>query len=316
MVRGYLGTLTTETRVLIHLFGFKHNSNDWSAPNSLTQSGIAAAVHIQRKHIPRTLNKLVEKNDVEIMKKHIPGGKQRRQIYFLTQKGHIRTQELVSNILEKNCTMEGKTVSLSEVWERKRPLLEFLSHFDEGLNHSVTSLVTTHENPSESTGISKEQSEDLVFRLFKKAWLDGKITKDEQVILGEVIHFLGLSPEIVSEISDRARSKQTSKNPDLVYFEMLKQALVDGEIVSDETALLNTLRFALKISTETHNELLAKAKSEMLLSPNVISYKSALQTALNDGVITEDESSILETLRNSLNISMKLHDELMESLRE
>ena len=54
----------------------------------------------------------------------------------------------------------------------------------------------------------------------------------------------------------------------------------------------------------------------MLLSPNVISYKSALQTALNDGVITEDESSILETLRNSLNISMKLHDELMESLRE
>ena len=146
--------------------------------------------------------------------------------------------------------------------------------------------------------------------------MDGKITKDEQVILGEVIHFLGLSPEIVSEISDRARSKQTSKNPDVVYFEMLKQALVDGEIVSDETALLNTLRFALKISTETHNELLAKAKSEMLLSPNVISYKSALQTALNDGVITEDESSILETLRNSLNISMKLHDELMESLRE
>ena len=228
----------------------------------------------------------------------------------------MRTQIRHTKILEKNCSIEGKTVSLSEVWERSIPLLEFLSHFDEGLNHSVTSLVTTHESPSESTGISKEQSEDLVFRLFKKAWLDGKITKDEQVILGEVIHFLGLSPEIVSEISDRARSKQTSKNPDLVYFEMLKQALVDGEIVSDETALLNTLRFALKISTETHNELLAKAKSEMLLSPNVISYKSALQTALNDGVITEDESSILETLRNSLNISMKLHDELMESLRE
>lgn len=316
MVRGYLGTLTTETRVLIHLSGFKHNSNDWSAPNSLTQSGIAAAVHIQRKHIPRTLNKLVEKNDVEIMKKHIPGGKQRRQIYFLSQKGHNRTQELVSRILEKNCTMEGRTVTLSEVWERKTPLLEFLSHFDEGLNHSVTSLVTTHERPSESTGISKEQSEDLVFRLFKKAWLDGKITKDEQVILGEVIHFLGLSPEIVSEISDRARSKQASKNPDSVYYEMLKQALVDGEIVSDETALLNTLRFALKISTETHNELLNKAKSEMLLSPNVISYRSALQTALNDGEITEDESAILETLRNSLNISLKLHQELMESLRE
>lgn len=316
LVRGYLGTLTTETRVLIHLSGFKHNSNDWSAPNSLTQSGIAAAVHIQRKHIPRTLNKLVEKNDVEIMKKHIPGGKQRRQIYFLSQKGHNRTLELVSNILEKICTMDGNTVRLSEVWERKTPLLEFLSHFDEGLNYSVTSLVTTHESPSESTAISKEQSEDLVFRLFKKAWLDGKITKDEQVILGEVIHFLGLSPEIVSEISDRARSKQASKNPDSVYFEMLKQALVDGEIVSDETALLNTLRFALKISTETHNELLNRAKSEMLLSPNVISYKSALQTALNDGVITEDESSILETLRNSLSISMKLHNELMESLRE
>ena len=182
LVRGYQGTLTTETRVLIHLSRFKHNSNDWSAPNSLTQSGIAAAVHIQRKHIPRTLNKLVEKNDVEIMKKHIPGGKQRRQIYFLSQKGHNRTQELVSQILGKSCTMEGKKVSLSEVWERNTPLLEFLSHYDEGLNYSVTSLVTPHESPSESTGISREQSEDLVFRLFKKAWMDGKITKDEQVI--------------------------------------------------------------------------------------------------------------------------------------
>lgn len=316
MVRGYLGALTTETRVLIHLSRFKHNSSNWSAPSELTQSGISAAVHVQRKHISRTLNKLIQTEDIKIMKKHIPGGKQRRQIYFLSQQGLTRTEKIISDILENRCKIGSDEVKISDAWERDKPLLEFLSHLDEGLNYSETSLIATHKNPTESTGISKEQSEDLVFRLFKKAWSDGKITKDEQVILGEVIHFVGMTPELVSEISDRARSNQASKNPDSVYFEMLKQALVDGQIVSDETALLNTLKSALKISTETHNELLNKAKQEMLLSPNVVSYKSALSTALKDGVITDDELSILESLRESLNISEKLHNELIESIRE
>ena len=103
MVTGYLGTLTTEIRVILHLYSHKHKHSDWSAPSTLTQSGISEAVFVQRKHIPRTLNKLVSLKQVEIMKKHIPGGKQRRQIYLLSEKGKHRAKEILTELLEKEC---------------------------------------------------------------------------------------------------------------------------------------------------------------------------------------------------------------------
>ena len=61
MVEGYLGTLTTEERTLLHLINQQLPSGGWEAPATMTQAGISAAVHVQRKHIPRTLNRM-EKN--------------------------------------------------------------------------------------------------------------------------------------------------------------------------------------------------------------------------------------------------------------
>ena len=115
MVNGYLGALTTETRVLLHLNTHKHKHSDWSAPQALTQSGISDAVFIQRKHIPRTLNKLVGLNEVEIMKKHIPGGKQRRQIYILSEKGRTRAKEILNDLLRRECVKIGENGTL--IWE-------------------------------------------------------------------------------------------------------------------------------------------------------------------------------------------------------
>ena len=95
---------------------------------------------------------------------------------------------------------------------------------------------------------------------------------------------------------------------------MIKQALLDGEIVEDENALLLTLKTALKISDEQHSQLMNKALEESQLSTEVISYKEALETAMSDGKITEDEQSILSSLRKTLGISDSLHDELFTSL--
>lgn len=61
MVDGYLGTLTTEERALLHLINQQLPSGGWEAPAVLTQAGISAAVHVQRKHIPRTLKRMERK---------------------------------------------------------------------------------------------------------------------------------------------------------------------------------------------------------------------------------------------------------------
>ena len=54
MVDGYLGTMTTEERTLLHLFDNPLPEGQWEAPFAVTQAGISAAVHVQRKHVPRT----------------------------------------------------------------------------------------------------------------------------------------------------------------------------------------------------------------------------------------------------------------------
>ena len=46
MVDGYLGKLTTEHRMLIHLFDNILPSNQWEAPVALTQAGISAQLII------------------------------------------------------------------------------------------------------------------------------------------------------------------------------------------------------------------------------------------------------------------------------
>ena len=58
MVVGFLGTLTTEERTMLHLLNQQLPQGGWEAPASLTQAGISAAVHVQRKHIPRTLKRM------------------------------------------------------------------------------------------------------------------------------------------------------------------------------------------------------------------------------------------------------------------
>ena len=66
MVDGYLGRLTTEHRMLIHLYDNILPNNQWEAPVALTQAGISAAVHVQRKHVPRTLKRLEKIQEVSV----------------------------------------------------------------------------------------------------------------------------------------------------------------------------------------------------------------------------------------------------------
>ena len=46
MVDGYLGTMTTEERTLLHLYDNPLPEGHWEAPDAVTQAGISAAVHV------------------------------------------------------------------------------------------------------------------------------------------------------------------------------------------------------------------------------------------------------------------------------
>ena len=61
-------------------------------------------------------------------------------------------------------------------------------------------------------------------------------------------------------ICDEARRAQNAPPPEDVYRDMLRQALIDGEIVEDEIALLATMRQAFGIDMESHERLLERQR--------------------------------------------------------
>jgi hypothetical protein len=143
---------------------------------------------------------------------------------------------------------------------------------------------------------------------------DGIITGDENINCCSC--FLGMHPERVRRLSEEARTAIDIPPPEEIYLEMLRQALVDEEIIEEENALLETFRVAYGIDEKIHGELLAKALLEPMYPEHILTYYSALETAMNDGIITGDENAMLSTLRKSLDITDGEHANLLAKIRD
>ena len=316
VVDGYLGSLTTEERMLLHLFDHPLPEGEWEAPATLTQAGISAAVHVQRKHVPRTLKRLEKRGDLTTSKRHVPGAKQRRQVYGLTPSGYNLANDIREKILAQNVQVDGKKKLLSALRKGGQSTLDLLSYIDEAMNYHSEPVVSPVSNPEGIASLDAQAGENLIRRLFARAWEDGKITMDEQYLLSEVVDFLGMHPERVRRLSDEARRDQKAPPPEEIYLDMLRQAMVDGELVDDEIALLETVRIAYGFDRLTHDKLLNEAKKSPIVSEKFVTYKSTLITALNDGVITNDENAMLDTLRQTLGITELQHASLLAELRD
>ena len=314
MVDGYLGTMTTEERTLLHLFDNPLPEGHWEAPDAVTQAGISAAVHVQRKHVPRTLRRLENRSELITGQRHVPGAKQRRKVYGLTAAGRARASSIRDGILSQTVFRDGEKIVLSELRAGGQMTLELLSHLDEGMVYYESAVISPVSNPEGTASLDAQAGENLMRRMLARAWEDGKITKDEQQLISEVVDFVGMHPDRVRRLSDEARRSQNAPPPEEVYRDMLRQALNDGEIIEDEIALLTTMREAFGIDLETHQELLIEARKNPLLDEATIAYRATLITALEDGMITSDEAAMLSTLRHNLGISDASHASLLAEL--
>ena len=316
MVDGFLGSLTTEQRMLIHLYDNILPSNQWEAPVALTQAGISAAVHVQRKHVPRTLKRLEKANEIEVTNRHVPGGRQRRKVYSLTTQGKIRGKLVVENVLSTIIEFHGEATAIADISKNNRRILEILSHIDSNLRYHDEPVITSIAKPSGKASLDAQTSEELMKRMFARAWEDGKITNDEHQLITEVVDFLGMHPERVRRLSEEARTAIDIPPPEEIYLEMLRQALVDEQIIEEENALLDTFRVAYGIDEKMHESLLEKALLEPMYPEHILTYYSALETAMDDGIITNDEDAMLNTLRKSLDISDGEHANLLAKIRD
>ena len=314
MVAGWLATLSTEERVLLHLLTNPLKEGAWDVSPELTQEYIANAVHTRRKHIPRTLKQAMKRDLIWDDTRHIIGAKQRRKVYGLTYDGRQSANAIKRRVLAMEISKGDEIQDVSK-FKFDIPLLEFLSHLDETCiwQEDAVSVPIIHQD-------NKALSDDkrpLIKAMLKKAWQDGKITDDEQSLIEAMASFLHIAKSTIGELSTEVRlaSEKSFDDPEKIYFDLLMQAISDGVIIDSEAAMLTTLRNAVGISQETHSMLLLKAKKQLDSSPYLLAYADAVRVALADGIITSDEEAILSSMRESFGISMGEHEKIEKEER-
>jgi hypothetical protein len=234
----------------------------------------------------------------------------------LTLTGRERANALLTKLGKTPIRTDGKTVLLESFFKSSISPLETLAHIDVNLAYHQSPVLSPVSHPEGAASLDAQAGEALVRRMFARAWEDGRITKDEQLLLNEVVDFLGMHPERVRRLSNEARREINVPPPEEIYLDMLRQALVDGAIHDEEEALLKTVQVAFDIDIATHERLLNEAKKQPFIPPELASYRSVLRTALSDGIITGDEEAMLSTLRQQTNISDQDHATLLAELQD
>ena len=120
-----LRDLTVKERILLHLFDYNRFSEDYEAPEEVTQRGIAKAVGIRVRHVSQYVKPLIAEDFVEGRTRPTKQEPRRRMVYFLKPRGRNRAASLRSSLLEKSVpfrTRRGETreLTLSRVLQEER----------------------------------------------------------------------------------------------------------------------------------------------------------------------------------------------------
>ncbi|MFQ5552389.1 MAG: tetratricopeptide repeat protein [Thermoplasmata archaeon] len=87
-------------RILLHLSEFGIYENEVEAPDELTQFGIAEVVLAGRSTCSKILQEMEERGLLYGRRAHVPSGKIRRTVYFLTPRGQMEAQKIRSKVEE------------------------------------------------------------------------------------------------------------------------------------------------------------------------------------------------------------------------
>jgi hypothetical protein len=321
MVDGWLATMTSQERLLLHLLDNPLPERAWDVQPGLTQAGISEATFVHRKHVPRTIKLAMKRDFVTDDTRHIIGSKQRRKVYLLTPEGKQQAAELVGRLKAMSVEKDGVQCAVGDLIGNEKTL-SFLSHVDGQCKWHADAVSIFSPPPGE-----KIAAEEIFTSVMGQAWSDGHLSEDEKGIISVLRRVLDFPQSELERISAKASLSSAAANfsagdmtePDAIYLEVLLEALSDGQLIHEEDAILSRLRSSLGVAEGMHDNILAVARAQLGLNSeeitHVLAYADALRVALADEIITDDEEAILESLRSSLNISSQQHLSLMAAER-
>jgi len=254
---------------------YQRYEDEFEVPQGVTQSGIADAVWIHQKHVPRTIRKMQDKDLVMEKISHITGVKQKRKVYFLTPAGTAKALKLKEFILERTVLLidsekEKNLLSLrrlSDNIEAKLTLVEILLHINSEGVFNVNTIDDRPPLPSkkEKDLITSSQKHEIYKAALKRAWKDSVITLDERAILEDLRVKLGISERDHRILEEEILDRLEVSRPNIeIYKVALREALSDSKLTRDEKALLKKLRETLNISIESHDRMELEIRQEIM----------------------------------------------------
>jgi hypothetical protein len=308
-------TLTVEQRVLLHLWDTPLGDNPWEGRPELTQAGVSDAVGIARKHLPRTLKKLREKECIQEETRHVAGAKQRCRVYALSTEGRKAASDLVDDIQARVVKADGEQTTVQALHNHTTGLLDVLRNIDS---------TGTYRPPIEGdvADIIALDGRDLPLdhrlavydNIVRTAWSDGVVTKDEQAMLDDLAMYLGLEPYDTEPIDKRVREESIDPEAEnsSLYKQMLEVAWQDGEVDANEQAMLDSLAGMLGLDSARDVQLDWVCDR---LDDRMKAYCSSMEAAWEDGRVSDDEENILQSLRDTLSISEQEHKTILGVVR-
>jgi DNA-binding MarR family transcriptional regulator len=327
-------SLTVDERVILHLLEYSSHEEDFEAPESTTQAGIATGIGIARKHVPRAVNKLIVDNLVLTRVSHVKGAKQRKKVYHLSPRGKELGRKIWETLGKKEVVLRGedgsdKVMTVSELCfthQVGRSPVQIIMALREGNVYDPTKageivLEPEDERPSDTEGYLT-----IYRKALSRAWDDNILTREEAAILSELRAALRISD------SDHRRLQEevlVSKDIDddgmgrmRLFTEVLEVALRDGKITQDEQDMLDELRKLLGIEDDVYRGILA----ERTLVGEAISperrddiysdiYTSVLKEALKEGR-KDNERDIVILLKKILSADEKGNNALLSKVRK
>ncbi len=128
-------------RILLHLSAFQIYENELEAPDELTQFGIAEVVLAGRSTCSKLLQEMEEKGLLYGRRAHVPSGKIRRTVYFLTPRGQLQAEKIrkrAETTLVKVRTLSGdvkklKVIDIPDEVPVHAPLVDVVCHISRGV---------------------------------------------------------------------------------------------------------------------------------------------------------------------------------------
>jgi len=312
---GMLLTLTVEQRVLLHLWDTPLGDNPWEGRPELTQAGVSEAVGIARKHLPRTLKKLREKERISEETRHVAGAKQRCRVYALSSEGRKAASELVDDIHARVVKSDGEQTTVQNLHNHSTGLLDVLRNIDStGTYRSPIDGQVDAPIALDGRDLPLDHRLAIYDNIVRTAWQDGVVTKDEQAMLDDMSMYLGLEPDDTEPIEKRVREETI--NPEAenssLYKQMLEVAWQDGEVDANEQAMLDSLAGMLGLDSARDVQLDWVCDR---LDDRLKAYCSAMEAAWQDGRVSDDEENMLGSMRNSLTITDEEHKTILGVVR-